>query len=110
MTLLIVFGLLLLLPVFIYALKASKLISERTTDIVIGAMCMVFGSGFLAFAAYLWYDSGVILRPAKHGPLTVTAGSDFFREFQGITMCLFLGGGMLWAGWSFLIPKRPQQK
>ena len=110
MSLFIVFGLLLLLPVLIYGLKVGKLVSERTTDIVIGVMCMVFGSAFLAFAAYLWYDSGVILRPAKRGPLTVTAGSDLFREFQGITMCLFLVGGMLWAGWGFLIPKRPKQK
>lgn len=96
---------LLSFPVVIYGLKAIGVLSNRVSDVALGAGCILIGAFFLIFCLAIFVESGQIVSPSKHGPVTLLAGESGFRCLAAAAFCLFLGGGLVYVGLEFLRKK-----
>ena len=102
---LVAFLALLAFPVVIYGLKAIGVLSNGASDVALGAGCILVGVCFLFFCGAVFVESGQLVNPSKHGPVTLLAGESSFRRLVAAGFCLFLGGGLIYAGWDFLRKK-----
>lgn len=96
---------LLFFPVVIYGLQAIGVLSKGASDAVLGAGCIFVGVCFLLFCLAIFVESGQTVNPSKHGPVTLLAGESDFRRLAAAAFCLFLGGGLVYAGLEFLRKK-----
>jgi hypothetical protein len=97
-----------LCPVIVYAAKALKLLSERTTEIVIGVYLVALTSAFLAFLGYLFYSAGFIpsIPKSSSGKPNMDSSDDFVFRLVAAGVWIWLCGGFFLAGVELIIGKR----
>ena len=76
-------------------------LSNGASDVALGAGCILIGAFFLLFCLAIFVESGQTVNPSKHGPVTLLAGESGFRRLAAAAFCLFLGGGLVYAGLGF---------
>lgn len=103
MNLLVAFCGLLLIPVLIYTLGRTKLVSKRTTDVFVGWCLIAAGLLFLIVGMAVLMKSGHLLNPSKRGPVTVAVDdTDWLGLLMALTMCVFCAGAAFWSGLSLV--------
>lgn len=107
MNLLVAFGGIFLFPVLIYALGRTKLVSKRTTDVLVGWCLIAAGLLFLVVGMVVLMKSGHLLSPSRHGPITVAIDdTEWLGLLMALAMCVFCAGAAFWSGLSLIQERR----
>lgn len=107
MNLLVAFCGFLLVPVLIYTLGRTKLVSKRTADVLVGWCLIAAGLLFLVVGMVVLMKSGHLLNPSRRGPVTVAVDdTGWLGLLMALAMCVFCAGAALWSGLSVVCKRR----
>lgn len=92
----------------VYAAKALKLLSDRTTEMIVGVYVIAISSAFLALLAYLLYQGGLIPSIPKSSRINpnMDSSDDFVFRVVAVGVWIWLCGGFLLAGIELMIGKK----
>jgi hypothetical protein len=107
---LIAFAAIVAAPFFLYALRHSKLITAKASDLLIAGYMTTCGVVFLLLCIVVFLQSGHLLNPGKTAPLVLPPDAGMFWKLVAIGLSGFLGGSMLWLGiqpiWKHFVSRR----